>query len=709
MVYRPNVEPNLAFVLMPFKPPFDSYYEEIIRPAARAAGLEALKADEIYGTGPIINYIWKRIWAATAIIADVTEKNPNVNYELGICHALNVPTVIITQSFDDVPFDYQHRRCIRYDTKQVDWQRKLKKEITATLKQVLAGEDVFPELSWPYQTAPSIHGQASGPLVPAMDARAVVFRGAQLVRDAVAHAFGPQGSNVSVNLGGDQQRYYKRGGDIARAIHSSERLEEIGIEHARLLALEMLDKVGDGSKTAILIFQKMLDVGQAALKRNHPADEILRGMERSTEAIIASVISQGKTTNKGSLLQIAQTAASGNAAIGRLIVEAYARVGRDGVVVIEQSGSPETTLEVQEGMNFDRGYIDPAFLRPAEAQECVLQDAYILISELKLASMMDLLPLLEEVAKSQKPLLVIAEDVEGEALATLVVNRKKGTLNCVAVRAPGFSDRRKALLQDIAILTGATAITISSGRRLAGMTRSDLGQAQKVIVTKDNTTILGGAGEANIAKHVEAIREEISRSKDQFAVEKLRERLAKISGAIAAVRIGGDSPQDLTDATYRAESALYSVQKAIEEGAVTGGGLSLLHAQHALRNLSFKRPGEAAGVEVIASAVEEPIRQLLLNNRMIPDQELRKIKRARTRGIGFNSETGKLQDLSAAGVLDAVATITYSMRLAFSHARTLLATAAWDSTAPEPKQPKAPLSSVTEESAESGHVKNEQT
>jgi chaperonin GroEL len=686
MVHRPNIDPNLAFVLMPFKSPFDSYYDEIIRPAAKSVGLEVRKADEIYGTGPIIHDIWKQIWAATVVIADVTGKNANVNYELGMCHTLNIPTVIITQSFDDVPFDYQHRRCIQYDTTKVDWQRKLRKSIAATLKQVLAGEDVFPELGWPYETVPSRREQGTGSLVPATDARDRVIRGAQMVRDAVAYAFGPRGAHVSVNVGEGQQRYYKKGTDIAGAIHSSERLEEIGIDHAKTLASEMLSRVGDGSKTAVLIFQKMLDLGSLALKRNHSPGEVLRGMDRATEAVVASIRGQSKTANKDSLLQIARTAAGGNVTIARLIVDAFTKAGPDGVVVIEQSNSPETTLDVQEGMNFDRGYIDAAFLASTETQECVLEDAYILVHELKISSMKDLLPLLAEVAVTKKALLVIADDVEGEALATLIVNRKRGTLNCLAVKAPGYSDRRKALLQDIAVVTGANAITLGSGRSLASVTVKDLGRARKVIVTKEDTSILGGAGESNVGEHVQAIREQLSRSVNSFDTEKLRERLAKLSGAIAAVRIGGISPHDRIDWSYSAESAMYSFQNAIEEGTVVGGGLSLLRATEALKRLSFKKPGEVAGVNVIADALEEPLRQLLLNSKMVPADLLHKIKRSKTSGIGFNAETGEVEDLSAVGILDPLTIVTHSVQLAYSHARTLLATAAWDSTPSAQKQ-----------------------
>jgi chaperonin GroEL len=689
MVYRPKLDPNLVFVLMPFKPPFDSYYDEIIRPAAKSAGLETRKADEIYSTGPIIQDIWKQIWAATIVIADVTEKNPNVNYELGICHTLGVPTVIITQSFDDVPFDYRHRRCIRYDTKDVNWQRKLKKSITATLKQVLAGEDIIPELSWPYETSQFPQEQKVGSLVPARDARDVVLRGVRMIRDAIAYAFGPQGAQVSVNAGANQQQYYKQGVPIARAVHSSERLEEIGIDHARWLAQEMSDRVGDGSKTAVLLFEKMLDFGHIALKRNHPHSDVLRGMERATEAVVASIAGQGKTANKDSLTNIARTAAGGDLKIARLVVEAYAKAGRDGVVVIEQSNALETVLELQEGMSFDRGYIDPAFLFPTEAQEIVLDDAYILIHELRISSMKDFLPLLEQVVETKRPLLVVADDVEGEALATLVLNRKKGVLNCVAVKAPGYADRRKALLQDIGALTEATPITLSSGRTIAGVTLKDLGHARKIIVTKDGTSILGGAGESNIGKHLGAIKEELARSNNSFDIEKLRERMANLSGAIASIRIGGISAQDRIDASYAAESAMHSVQQAIEEGFVVGGGLSLLRAKARLNKLSFKRRGEVAGVKVIADALQEPLRQLLLNSKFDPADRLAKIERAKNLGIGFNAETGDLQDLDTAGVFDPVTIVTHSVQLAFSHVKTLLSTGAWDRSASEPKKPAA--------------------
>lgn len=652
MVYRPKIDPNLAFVLIPFKHPFNSYYDEIIKPAAKAAGLEARKADEIYSTGPIIQDIWRQIWEAPVVIADVTEKNPNVNYELGICHTLGVPTVIITQSLNDVPFDYRHRRCIPYNTQDVDWQRKLKRSITETLRQVLAGEDVFPELSWPYDTSPFRAEKRIGPLVPAVEARDLVVRGARMVHDAVAYAFGPHGSHVSLNTGHNQRCYYKSGAAIAGSIHSLDRLEEVGINHAQELARVMRNGVGDGAKTAVLLFQKMLEGGTVALKRNYPLNEIVRGMERAAEASVSAIRSQTKPATRDSILHLARTAA-GNSEIATFVAQAFSKAGSDGLVVIERTNDVDTTLEVQEGMHFDRGCIDLALLSSSEveAQECVLESAYILIYDRKIVSMRDLLSLLDQVAKARKPLLIIAEDVEGEALATLVVNRKRGTLDCLAVKAPGFGDRRKALLQDIAILTKGTAITLSSGRSVEGVALDDLGQARTVIVSKDGTTILGGAGESEVAKHVKSIKKELSATRDPRSIEMLRERLAGLSGAIATVRIGGVGPQECLDSAYSAESALHSIENGVEEGLVPGGGLSLLQATTAVKKLSFRKRSEIAGVAIVADALEEPLRQLLLNSKMDPMLVLKRIKRSKKPGVVSTLTAARLKICGPQGYL----------------------------------------------------------
>jgi chaperonin GroEL len=289
-------------------------------------------------------------------------------------------------------------------------------------------------------------------------------------------------------------------------------------------------------------------------------------MERATEAVVSAIRAQSMPVTRELTAQVAKTAAGGNQKIADSVVQAYAKVGRDGVIVIEQSNLEETALELQEGMSFDRGYIDAALVSPTEVQECVLEQPYILTYDRKISSMKDLLPLLELVAETKRSLLIVADDVEGEALATIVLNRKNGILDCLAVKAPGYGDRRKALLEDIAVVTASTPITLSSGRTLVGVTLEDLGSAGKAIVTKEETTILDGAGESNISKHAEIIRQEISRKRDPFEIEKLRERLAKLRGAIAAIRIGGISPQDMIDDTYCAESAMHSVRTAIEEG-----------------------------------------------------------------------------------------------------------------------------------------------
>jgi len=683
MVFRPNIDPKLAFVLIPFKPPFDTYYDSILKLAAKSVGLDTRKADEIYSTSPIIQDIWRQIWASTVVIADVTGKNPNVNYELGICHTLGVPTVIITQNIDDVPFDYKHRRCIVYNTEDVDWQRKLKKSITETLKQVIAGEDLQPELGWPYDTSPIPKETAIGTLVPADNARDVVIRGVRIVRDAVAYAFGPHGMHVSAIAGQDEHKYYKQGTAIADSIRSSEHLEATGINHARQLASEMRNGVGDGSKTAVLLFYIMVNSGSEALKRGYPPSDVMRGIERAVETVVSAIKSESRSVTADSLLDVARTATAGDHTIAGTVIEAYRKAGKDGLIVIEQGTSRETTLEVQEGMYFDRGYVDPAFVRSAEAHESVLEDTFILIYDSKISSMRDLLPLLEQVAKVGKPLLVIADDIEGEALATLIVNRQKGTLNCLAVKAPGYADRRRALLQDIAVLTGGRVIALSLGQRLDNVTLGDLGQARKVIVTKQSTTILGGAGESHLGKHVETIRAELERTKDPFMIEKLRERLAKLGGAIASIRIGGISNREISDKTYSAESAMHSVQKAIEEGFVVGGGVTLLQAKQALTKLSFKKPGEVAGVNIVTEAMEGPIRQLVLNNGNAPTEVFKRIKRAKASGAGFNVETGKVQDLVNFGILDPVSTVTHAIQLAFSHARIILETGAWGSAVPE--------------------------
>jgi chaperonin GroEL len=419
------------------------------------------------------------------------------------------------------------------------------------------------------------------------------------------------------------------------------------------------------------------------------------GTEFWRTTVLAAIRSSSKPVVGDSALHIAKTAANRNASLATHIVDAFKRAGADGLIVVERTSLRTTELAVQEGMHFDRGYIDAGLVKSV-AQENVLEDPYILLYDSKISSMRDFLPVLEQIAKSGAPLLIIADDVEGEALATLIVNRKRGTLNCIAVRSPGFADRRNAILQDIAALTGGTLVKVSEGRRLDGVTFRDLGRARKALVNKDSTTILGGASESTIGEYVETIRRELAHTKDPFETEKLRERLARLSGAIVTIRVGGISEQDIADQAYLAESAMHSLHNAIEQGTVVGGGVSLFHAKESLATLAFKRPGEVAGVQVLAEALEEPIRQLIINNGRDPAELVKRIKRSRKQGVGFNSETNDVQDLEAVGVLDPVGTVTSAIQLAFSHARTILQTASWDAAPDEVKKAARGRETVTE-------------
>jgi chaperonin GroEL len=683
MVYRPKVDDKLCFVLMPFGHPFDSYYEKIIKPAALDAGLAALRSDEIRGRRAIVRDIWERIWAARVVVADVTRQNPNVNYELGLCDALGVPTMIIAGAIGDVPFDYKHRRCIIYDKEEAGWDDKLRSALTETIRFVLAetpGED---ELEWPYDTRELEKEKSVGVLIASADFRRVVIQGANRVRDAIASAFGPHGAAVAISqaFGGTIESH--RGAQIARGIKSSNPLEEKGIEQIRNAASSVYDTVGDFTKLVSILGSGFMTRGQDLIDKGFHPKDVLRSFERAVLAASRYVFSIKKPAGGSDILSIGTTASGGDRRIGQLVNEAMKRAGKDGVITVETTALSETSLEVHEGMKFDRGYLSDYFVTNPERLECVLENCLILCYQGRIQSMRDLLPLLEQVAKCDKGLLIIADDVEGEALATLTVNKLRGTLRCAAVRAPGEGDRRKAIMEDIAILTGGKFLSAELGMPLTGLRLEDLGKAERVVVTQHDTTIVGGAGSSEaLRERIRSIQLQISNAANSFDREKLQERLARVVGAVAVLRAGGVSETDVSRERYKLESAMCSTRAALEGGWIPGGGLALFCASQVLRNEKQAAGLDGEALLAVAAVLEEPIRQLIENAKESPTQVLAEIVKLDSSVFGFNSESCEVEDLVKAGVIDPVEPVDLCLRVALSHAGSVLQTGTWDISPP---------------------------
>jgi chaperonin GroEL len=657
---------------MPFTETHIEYFNAIIKPAAKAAGLEAKKADDIYGTVPIIHDIWNQIWAAKAVIADVTNKNPNVNYELGLCHSLGVPTVLITQNIDDVPFDYRHRRCIVYDRNRAYWREDLEKSITLTLKRILTGEDAFEDLRWTYDTNLLRTSRRVGSFVSSDDAMPSVLRGAKLVHDSIAKAFGPHGTNVSLSSRFGNSRSLRSGVYIAASVQSADALETKGIEHMRILSQEMSAAVGDGAKMAVLIAYALLEYGQKAIKEGAVLRDLIHGMDAAVELACSSISASARPADPKSVFDVARTAAGGDELTAKIVEQALKKAGKDGVIYTEDSLDAHTSIDVREGMYFERGFLSPKFITNEEQQNAVLDGAYVLICDSKISSMKDLLPILETVVKKGAALLTISEDLEGEALATLIVNRERGTLKCVAVRAPGHADQRQLLLEDIAVLTGGTVISGFS-TALANVTLKHLGMARRIEVTKESTWITGGAGDPSlIDARAKGIRRQIDQSTVDIDIERLNARLANLVGRVAAIKVGGVSQLDKEERKYRIESALHSCRTAMGEGVVPGAGLAQLRAAEELVRTHNCTPAS----RIVASALEQPMKLQIQNARADGLEILSKIKEAGP--VGFNAETRGVEDLMAAGIVDPARTSVLAVRIAFSHAGTILQTGAWD-------------------------------
>src|SRR3979411_2477906 len=482
--------------------------------------------------------------------------------------------------------------------------------------------------------------------------RQAILRGVSRLADAVKVTLGPKGRNVVLDKKFGSPLITKDGVTVAKEIELRDPLENMGAQMVREVASKTSDVAGDGPPTATVLAQAICGEGvkRGAAGPSPPA--LKRAIERAVEVAVEEIKKLHRDVKGDMIAQVGTISANNDKQIGGIIAEAMKKVGKDGVITVEESKTMETTLEVVEGMQFDRGYLSPYFITDPERMECVLEDVRILIHEKKISSMKDLLPLLESIAKTGKPLLIIAEDIEGEALATLVVNKLRGTLQCAAVKAPGFGDRRKAMLEDIATLTGGKAVTEDLGIKLENVKMEDLGKAKKVTIDKDNTTIIEGAGKSgDIEGRVKQIRSQVENTTSDYDKEKLQERLAKLVGGVAVIKVGAATETELKEKKARVEDAMHATRAAFEEGIVPGGGVSLLRCIPALDRLKL-HDDEAIGVNIVKRALEEPIRQIALNAGHEGAVIVRRVCDSKDHNFGFNAETGEFGDMIKAGVMD---------------------------------------------------------
>jgi len=521
------------------------------------------------------------------------------------------------------------------------------------------------------------------------DSRQAILRGVNQLADAVKITLGPKGRNVVIDKKFGSPTITKDGVTVAKEIELKEPLENMGAQMVREVASKTSDVAGDGTTTATVLAQAIFREGVKTVAAGANPMALKRGIEKAVEKAIEKIGSMAKDVKGDAIAQVGAVSANGDQTIGNIIAEAMKKVGKDGVITVEESKSLETSLEVVEGMQFDRGYLSPYFVTDPERMECVLENALILLNEKKISSMKDLLPLLEQVAKMGKPLLIVAEDVEGEALATLVVNKLRGTLQVCAVKAPGFGDRRKAMLEDIAILTGGKLISEDLGIKLENVKLEDLGRAKKITVDKDNTTIVEGSGKQNdIQGRVATIRRQIEETTSDYDREKLQERLAKLVGGVAVIKVGAATETELKEKKARVEDAMHATKAAVEEGIVPGGGVTLVRAARALDNFKLEDEDEQIGVNIVKRALEEPLRQIAQNAGREGAVIVERIKTEKNENFGFNAETEEFEDLVKAGVIDPAKVARTALQNAASIASLMLTTEALVSEIPEER--KAP-------------------
>ena len=521
------------------------------------------------------------------------------------------------------------------------------------------------------------------------DSRQHILRGVNALADAVKITLGPKGRNVVLERKFGSPTITKDGVTVAKEIELKDPLENLGAQMVREVASKTSDVAGDGTTTATVLAQSIFRQGIKTVAAGANPMAVKRGIEQAVAVAVAEIGRLSKPVSGEGIAQVGTISANNDSTIGKIIAEAMAKVGKDGVITVEEGKTMETVLDVVEGMQFDRGYLSPYFVSDPERMEAVLENPYILIHEKKVSSMKDLLPLLEQIARSGKPLVIIAEEVEGEALATLVVNKLRGTLNCVAVKAPGFGDRRKAMLEDISILSGGKAIMEETGIKLEGVRLEDLGRAKRVTVDKDNTTIIEGAGgKKAVEGRVKQLRAQIEETTSDYDREKLQERLAKLVGGVAVIKVGAATETEMKEKKARVEDAMHATRAAVEEGIVPGGGVALIRCSGAVQKLKLDGD-EAIGVGIILRALEEPLRQIAYNAGFEGSVVTERVKTEKAGNFGFNGETGEYEDLVKAGVVDPAKVVRFALQNASSIASLMLTTEALVSEIPE-KEPAAP-------------------
>jgi chaperonin GroEL len=525
------------------------------------------------------------------------------------------------------------------------------------------------------------------------DARKKILKGVTTLSDAVKSTLGPKGRNAILDKKFGAPTITKDGVTVAKEIELKDPYENMGAQLVREVASKTSDVAGDGTTTATVLAYSIYKEGMKHAAAGANTMEIKRGIEKAVEAVVGELKKNSKTIqDKKEIAQVGTISANNDSEIGNLIADAMDKVGKDGVITVEEAKSMQTTLEVVEGMQFDRGYISPYFVTDPERMECSLEDVLILIHEKKISSMKDLLPILEQTAKMGKPLVIIAEEVEGEALATLVVNKLRGTLQVCAVKAPGFGDRRKAMLEDLAILTGGTLIAEDLGIKLENIKITDLGKAKKITVDKENTTIVEGAGDHNkIQGRVKQIKAQIDETTSDYDREKLQERLAKIVGGVAVINVGAATETEMKEKKARVEDALHATRAAVEEGIVPGGGVALLRAIPILDTIKTDDADQRVGVDIIKRALEEPIRQIVGNAGLEGSVIVEKVKSNDNKNFGFDANAEQYVDMMKAGIIDPTKVTRFALQNAASVAALMLTTSVMIADIPEEsKGPEMP-------------------